>query len=235
MASRVERPRTWPAALDDTGALLVLGMLIAADGFFVVLHLVNFYGPQPWERVNTVNNDWAHAEVFQYLKYLWAIGLFGVLALRGRRPDWLVWIPVWGFLALSDMYRFHEHVGRITGELLPETGLPITRTSLGELVAALVVFSILVPLFWLVWRRADPAARRRHRPLLHLLIAFLFFGVVLDGVHALVAHISIANGLVTLAEDGGEMLVLSALTAYVFHLCREPHEGGVRAEPVGVA
>jgi hypothetical protein len=50
------------------------------------------------------------------------------------------------------------------------------------------------------------------------MLAFLaFFGVIIDMVQITVLH-PVAYNILGMVDDGGELIVMSLITAYVFHL-----------------
>ena len=96
----------------ETQKLIVL--LLAADMVFVVLHIIFKLGFTT-DALFLVEMDWGYAEVYQYIKELWACILLLMLAASAaRRPRLLyfAWAMLFMYLLLDDSLQLHERVGR---------------------------------------------------------------------------------------------------------------------------
>jgi hypothetical protein len=138
------------------------------------------------------------------------------------------WAVVFAFLLIDDASQIHERVGQWLARSY-EVSVPfgLRPDDVGELlVAALAGASILALVAFASWRGGEQAWRIS-RDLLRLVVALGFFGVAMDVVHVLAyVHRSLLAQVLLVIEDGGEMLVMSALTAYAFHVAS--HRGRTR-------
>ena len=75
---------------------------------------------------------------------------------------------------------------------------------------------VLVAVVWAAHARAGSRDRAVSAVLIVLFGALVFFGIVVDAVHHLVFPGPGLRPLFTVLEDGGEMVVLSIIVAFVF-------------------
>jgi hypothetical protein len=217
-------------AVPATLSWLFLGALLVADLFFIGLHVLHTWSPWFKSWMFSIEQDRALPELFQYLKQaLLSVGLF-VLFLRTRGWIFLAWAAFFGFLMLDDMLEFHERVGKAVG---PTLGLPsvfgLRMDDYGEIAYAGVVGLCLVTFVGLALRRGDLLARRLSSDLLCLLAALAMFAVLFDTLHTIAYfRAPVLAQVLALLEDGGELLVMSLITAYVadtLHNAGQPRIG----------
>jgi signal transduction histidine kinase len=205
------------SAVPTTRPWLFLGALLLADLFFIGLHVFHTWSPWLKSWMFSIEQDRALAELFQYAKQaLLALGSF-VLFLRTRGWIFLAWAVFFGFLMLDDMLEFHERVGKAVG---PALGLPgmfgLRMDDYGEMAYAAVLGLCLVTFLALALRRGGPVERRFSADLLCLLAALALFAVVFDALHTIAYfRVPLLAHMLALLEDGGELIVMSLITAYV--------------------
>jgi len=220
-----------PAIVGDRLARRALLVLVALDFAFIVLHgvrglLGGVDGPLPDYRLR-IDIDGGFAEIFNYLKLAAITVLCLAVWRRGRHAAPLLWGLVFLFALADDALSLHEDIGNM---LVAPLGLPavlgLRPNDLGELIVwAAPGVLLLVPLAYVTWR-TPPKARRFSQRLVVLLAALVFFAVVVDMVHIMVVHWSrYVNGMLSLIEDGGEMVVVSAVCAYLVAAYRAPPAG----------
>jgi hypothetical protein len=195
-------------------------LLICGDLAFIGLNLAHLSGPWlPGERFS-LETDGGLAEFYQYMKQFWIVLCMATVFIQRRQAPYLCWAGLFGFLLIDDAVRLHERAGHVLGQKL---GLPavfgLRPDDFGELlVAGLVAGTLVVALAVTLWRERGPALRIS-RDLFVLTVALGACGVVLDMVHVIAYFRAPAvSTLLALLEDGGEMLIVSALTAYAFHI-----------------
>lgn len=196
-------------------ALLFLALLVVADLAFIGADLVlNVLGPGVSPTMS-VSEDQGHPEFFQYTKLAWAMVLLVVAARSFRAWNLLVWIPLFGYLLVDDATRFHEVYGSWIGNRL---GIPpmwgLRTVDFGELIVNGAVGLVLVGIIALGLIGATPPVRRLFLQLAGLMVLLLVFGVAVDIVHMLME--GFWWRVFGLVEDGGEMLVVSLVTASLF-------------------
>jgi hypothetical protein len=196
-------------------APIVLAVLVFGDFLFIALHLVHLQTSLlPSDRWS-IARDHGYGEIFQYLKYIAICFALGQLFARTHLRVMLGWIAVYAFLLLDDAGRIHERFGLLFAAAthLPNIG-ELRARDIGELVFALLVGLIVLPLVIFGWLRGTPPAREISADLALLLLALGGCGVGADLVHRMLSLTSM-DLLAGLIEDGGEMLVLSATCAYL--------------------
>ncbi len=211
MNDRLDSARARPAAVFLVLLLGVDLLLIAAD---VLVHVVRRRQVPVWQ----VSWDGGYGEFLQYVKYVWVIALLvGVAALR-RAWSVLIWVPLFAYLLVDDRYQLHERLGAHLAQVwgLPDT-LGLRAVDLGELLvmAAVSLAGVLLLLVGMV--ASTSATRRALVDVLLLLGVMAFFAVVVDMAHILFLT-SPAEPLVGVLEDGGEMLALTLVVAYLYSL-----------------
>lgn len=204
-AGRIRWPRpAWHALLP----------LLLIDAVFLTLHVLHKLRVGPFLDASfSVTTESGHAEHFQYFKEFAIAAVLMGLAWRQRSAGHAAWALLFAYLMLDDSLSLHESAGAWLGEALqlaPAWGLrPI---DLGELVLAALAGGPLLVLFAALMLRGRPSVRRLSRDLLLLLALLALCGVVLDMLHVVTLHKVRGVGL---AEDGGEMLMMSLILACV--------------------
>jgi hypothetical protein len=195
-------------------------LLICGDLAFIGIHLGHL--GTPWLRGPhySLETDGGLAEFYQYMKQFWIVLCMVTVFLQRRQAPYLCWAGLFGFLLIDDAVQLHERAGYIIGKRL---GLPawfgLRPDDFGELlVAGLVAGTLVAALAVTLWRERGPALRIS-RDLFLLTVALGACGVVLDMIHVIAYfRVPAVSTLLALLEDGGEMLIVSALTAYAFHI-----------------
>jgi hypothetical protein len=208
--AKVIPPRTAPISL--------LLLLIGADLVFVLCHVI--YVETAWlsGRSYSLEADGGLPEWFQYMKQLWIAACMTAIFWRTRNVIYVSWAIVFAFLLLDDALQIHEQVGFWLGQ---RHGLPAVLSlrpdDLGELLFAATVGLATLFLVGVASWRGGGQARIVSRDLLTMIVLLAFLGVVVDALHV-IAYLrgSLWAQVLLIVEDGGEMIVVSALTAYVF-------------------
>jgi hypothetical protein len=195
--------------------LIVLAVLIAGDLLFVGLHLLHLQTSLLPSNRWSIGQDHGVGEMFQYMKFVFICLVLGRLFVRTHWRALLGWIAVFAFLLIDDAGRIHERFGlALAGWAhLPDLG-PVRASDIGELVYALLVGLLALPIVAIGWLRSVPPARAISADLTVFLLGLAGCGVGADLLHRILSA-TVVDWLVGLLEDGGEMLVLSATCAYV--------------------
>lgn len=204
---------TWPLSAARQPSFL--GLLACADAGFILLHLLNASRVAAGDPRFSLEEDRGFAEVFQYVKLFWIAVLLGALAYVTRHPAYVPWSLLFAYLMLDDAMQIHERLGeRLAGRLDVGPAIGLRPQDFGEwAVSAAVLAGFLLLLGGAHWR----ASRRPETvstPLFALLLALAVAGVAFDALH--VALRPLAHTVLVLAEDGGEMLVVSVACWYAF-------------------
>jgi hypothetical protein len=209
-----------PDHIKATMSLLCL--FILGDIVFILVHALHVWSPWFAAYGFSIDADGGLAEMYQYLKLFWLAACLGVVFLQTRRWAFVGWALFFGFLMFDDMLQLHERAGEVLGPKLgiaPVFGL---RTEdYGEIACALVLGLCAVGLVALTFRRGGPMARQVSADLLCLLAALALFAVFFDSLHTITHFRAPALApVLTLIEDGGEMIVVSFIAAYAFNVMK---------------
>jgi len=205
-------------AFGPTVTLLVL--LVVVDFIFIVVHGLHAWSPWLVGGHFSMESDNGLAAIYQYIKLVWLSGCLALAFVQTRSPVFVGWTLLFGFLLLDDALELHERFGAIIAMSwnLPAI-LGMRPADLGEIIVAGAIGCAALAMVLITFRRAGTEAQQLSADLMCLLAALALFGVFFDMLHTITYFNapSIAE-VFALIEDGGEMLVVSAITAYVFDL-----------------
>jgi hypothetical protein len=217
MASFVETATT-PNSRDFTATIALLYMLLLVDVLFIAIHVMHVWSPWLGSLFYSLERDGGLAEQYQYVKLVWLAACLGAAFLQRRGRAFAGWAMFFAFLLLDDALQIHERAGGVLAEALgfaPMFGL--RAKDFGEVMVAGTVGSAACAFAWLAIRRGGESSRRLSADLLCLLAALALFGVFFDVLHTITYfRLPSVAPVFALIEDGGEMLVMSAITAYIF-------------------
>lgn len=200
----------------EKAKLLIL--LIITDLVFVFLHILFMYTDLVSNSNYALYRDRGYAEFFQYTKELWVAILLFSLAIKKRRMLYLVFSSLFFYFLVDDAVELHEQVGEFLANYFGfQPALGLRDVDFGELIVAAVlglVFAIAIAAFYF---RSHRSARRVALYLASMTVLLAGFGVVVDMIDIMVPHQG-ASDVLMIVEDGGEMLVMSLITWFVFHL-----------------
>ena len=206
----------------------ILVLFLLADLFFIFFHIlhkapyIDDWFPVFDNSAFAITRDLGMAEGFQYVKEFWIVLLLGFLALRQRKKELIGWSLLFGYLLFDDMFGLHEKLGDFIAGLIGNRldfilFANLELDDIGEVIGVagigLLFALILVP----TYLRLKPEARPVFRSLTWLLAALLFFGLGLDLFDRFVDSYAIQE-IFKLAEDGGEMLMMSVIAWYAYTL-----------------
>jgi hypothetical protein len=208
------------AGTDAAGLLravrLFLFALVGGDLVYMAMHVGHLTVPALSGAHYSLETDRGLSEYYQYMKQLWLAACLVIASLNRRQLVLVAWAGFFGFLLLDDVLLVHERVGFWLGRRL---GLPavagLRPDDFGEMIVAATAGATLVAMLAVASWRDRVVTWRLSRELLLMTAALAVFGVAIDAVHtmAFFRAPSIADPLAFL-EDGGELLVISALTAH---------------------
>lgn len=199
----------------------VLACLLGVDLLFMVVHVLRIVLLEPnadassllADRRLSLGTDRGYAEWYGYAKLTFSVVALVLLGLRVQGPAYFGWALALLVLLIDDSWLVHETLGGAIAERLglrPAFGL--RAQDLGELLAWMIIGVPVLVVLVAAHRLSGPAVRRDSRMLATLTLALGFFGVAVDMLEieatGRLAHLA---GLV---EDGGELIVVSAIAAF---------------------
>lgn len=219
------------AKLKNLKSNQLLILLLLADLFFIFFHIlhkapyIDDWFPVFDDNSFSITRDLGMAEGFQYVKEYWVVLLLGFLAWRRGKKELIGWSLLFSYLLLDDMFTLHERLGDFIARLIGNRldFLLFANLELDDIGEVIGVFAIGL-LFTLIlvptYLRLQPDARPVYRTLTWLLAALLFFGLGLDLLDRFVDSYAIQE-MFKLAEDGGEMLMMSVICWYTYTLTEQ--------------
>ena len=200
----------------DSGAGLLLTVLLSSDLLFLLLHIVyktRFIS----DPLLSLEQDGGFAEMMQYMKAYWISLLMGWLAFRNRELHYAAWSMLFLYLMADDWLQVHEQLGAtLTLKYTIPNAFGLRGVDFGELVVSAAAALLLLPSVCLTFLRASPRVRTVGTRMAMILFGIVFFGVGVDVLHSMVNHIRFYGPAATIVEDLGEMIVMTIGCSYVF-------------------
>lgn len=201
-------------------AWAIVLLLLSADLAFITLHAFNALTLW-WENpMLNIEKDHGYAESFQYLKYFWASILCIVLAVKAKAWHFLAWAFLFAYLLADDSLALHEQMGSlIAAQLNFEPPWGLRTQDVGELISALGTALVLCVPLALAYMKGAALFKLVSIHLAQLVIILACFGVLVDMLHMTVQSGWKLKFVLSVIEDGGEMVAASALLAYTYLVC----------------
>lgn len=222
--------KSWISDPDARNATTFLVLLLAIDLAFIFLYFVIYLTDLMNNPLFSLEKDRGYPEIYQYIKAFWIVILLVLVLSKTRLIGYAAWSLLFLYLLLDDALGIHESFGHyIAVEMAFSPAIGLRARDFGELaVSAIAATLFLIPLA-LFYVRGSGAFRTASEHLLLLLVALAFFGVIVDMLHVAVQLGWKVQFLLGVVEDGGEMIVMSIMAAYVFLLHgRDGNVGGLR-------
>lgn len=199
--------------LSPAGRLL-LGLLCLLDVALIAAHLSLKLIGQPSGWTFDLGAERGYGELAQYLKAGWLAALLLLVAALRRAGVFVAWAALFLFIGADDWFAWHEQAGARAAATWPDRGDWVWHLGeLAMLTGLLLAFLVVaVPLHL----RSRGTARAISRRLFWLTAALGAFGVGVDAIHHLLFNDPWADVPFTVIEDGGELVILSAITAFAF-------------------
>ena len=203
---------------------IVLGVLLLVDILFILGHIctVLFWGLEP-KALLLDAKGFGYPEGFQYLKYLGIMGVIAYLIVSKKRYAYLSLFLLFAFLLADDVLQLHRWASLFFIHLLdlyPLLGVNALSIGLLAYTASMGVLFIGLSVWHYI--TASESTRKSFLDIFVLLGVFLFFGVGVDLLHTFFEEHHRISLLLTLTEEGGEMLTLSILVWYFCRLALNP-------------
>ena len=192
----------------------LLYLCVVADIVFIGLHILYEFIPVIDDPALKITLDRGYAEVFQYVKMFWIASILSVVAFRSRSLLYWVWVGFFSYLLLDDSLRIHENWSK--ADYFPSL-FGIHPHASGELIISGSIGVIFLSLIAATYRSGDRLAKSVSQVLVMMLILLGILGVLIDAFNSMV-EVGIFNPLLATLEDGGEMIVISFILAFVFCL-----------------
>ena len=194
-------------------------ILLGIDCFFILLSLLDRFSDLNFSNF-LVQSDGLYAEKFQYLKFLGIAILSLCLAIRRKAIQFFIFMIIPLYLYWDDSKSLHENFGTKIANFLYEGSHIDTLISnfryqdIGEIVYMTSVAFALLIIFLICYKLSDEFQKSFLKKILKLFFVFGFFALIVDSIHQLSG--GFIYDLITIIEDGGEMIPISFMAAYFF-------------------
>ncbi|WP_143092478.1 hypothetical protein [Sulfitobacter brevis] len=191
-------------------------------GIYAVAGVLKAFDLAPEIASLQLNAETGLASIWNYGKFMAAIAALVMIRRREGGVSLLILTLLFLLLLLDDYYEVHDHLARVVGERIsfgPLSSLhPINR---GELFVYTVLLVIAAPSLWFALKNVQPPSRAFVGAMVIGVFLIGLFGVGVDVLHGVLdAMLSgysdlvgkIFNRLMTIVEDGGEMVAISLCT-----------------------
>jgi hypothetical protein len=196
----------------------LLILFILADLSFIILHILHVYTGLLPDSLYSLSRDRGYAEFFQYTKELWIAVLFLALAIRQRKPVYLIFSFLFLYFLIDDSFEFHEQTGSLLAETLHlEPLFGLRSVDMGELAVSIFFGGLFFTAIGITYALSAPGERKISTQVILLIVIMAIFGVLLDMLEIMTEHPGLSE-LLKILEEGGEMLVMSVITWFVYRL-----------------
>jgi hypothetical protein len=203
----------------DRTAVVLLAMLLAIDTALILGDILHRHAVLADERFS-VSRERGFGEMFEYTKLAVTAAVLAWSATRLRSWAIFFWAALFAYLLIDNAFAVHELMGEVIGGRLPLPRVGNVRPAdFGELVFLGAVGAVAALGIAAILRWACLRARRLTWMLGAGLLALAGFGVGVDLVHRLVSGTWL-EPTAAVVEDGGELIVTSALLWMVWQLSR---------------
>ena len=207
----------------------LLIVFVLTDAFFIVLYtifgLLKAVGLAPEIPSFQLNAETGLASIWNYGKLMASTTALVLIWKREKGVSLIIMAGLFLFLLLDDFYEIHDHLARTLGERISIDAFDsLHPQNRGELFVYSGILAIAAPLLWFAVKRVTPLSRAFVGALAAGVIMIGLFGVAVDVLHGAIDATlggfseligKIFNRLMTILEDGGEMIAMSVC----FWLC----------------
>lgn len=195
----------------------LLLILLFFDFLLMLVHALSSLGILPDHYYSYIANNFSYGETYQYIKCLFLCIITIKLFMRLSQPILLLWAAIFLYILLDDSLEIHELLG---GKLA--TLSFVGNKTLGEfLVFTAIGIILLLPVFILHGKLRQKYMIIFDQDMAILFILLVLAGVGVDVLHDFTISGTFERGILTLMEDGGEMVALSLIVWYVFNFYQE--------------
>lgn len=208
----------------------LLTIFLAADFAFLVIHvafgvLVLKGAVASWPDVFNIAREWGGGEVLNYIKWVLIVGALLALFFIKRHPVFLGLAGFFFVCLLDDSLSLHERGAYwLIQNLDTYRYFGSQQAIAGELIIWALLAVPAIASLGTGWVTTPAQERRKMIPALVLFGGILFCAIGLDVLHTSLDDRSLEAGLVGILEDGGEMVFLTLLLAFICEKFAEARE-----------
>jgi len=218
-------------ATDRTLRRVLIAMMLVFS-VVIVLHTLHYFAPKldldtgrPLVRMMSLNEEWGYGEIYAHLLCLVFVVMMIRHYARTRQRIYVALAAVFALILIDDSLQAHERIGRF---LMSMTALASIRQpatiDIGQIAAFGILGVFVLAILFYGFRHSGGESARVGALLIFILCGLGFFAVMVDPLHDALEHrFDGAHLLLTIAEDGGEILMLIAACAVALAVGRGGH------------
>jgi hypothetical protein len=203
-------------ASDSHWSISLLLLFIATDLCFISLEILHSWG-YAGDPKFSLGRERGYAEVYQYVKFFWIASMLSLFTLRKREGVYFIGALIFFYFLLDDSLEIHETVGGSVVHLLDiQSAFGLRAKDYGEFGVSALVGILFLVAGWLAYRHSGSLARKIGLYLLAGVCTLAIFGVGADMAHQLLGRrFPWTETALVVIEDGGELIVVSAICWFV--------------------
>lgn len=196
----------------------ILFLLILTDLVFILLHILHVSTNLLPNSLFSIATDRGYGEFFQYIKELWILTLFLILGINRRKYIYIIYSVLFLYFLIDDSFEFHERFGAFLADILNfQPMLGLRAVDFGELAVTAFFGTLFLTSIAITHIGSDVSTKMVSKSIIIMVIVLAGFGVGLDMIEIIIEH-SVINPILVIVEEGGEMLMMSVITWYVYGL-----------------
>ena len=190
------------------------------DLIFIFLHIVTLLNCNPCLGDKfLLETIYGFPEIFQFLKYSILIMLLANVILRKGWYSCFALLFVIIILFWDDLYQIHSLAAfYFTNVFGLQDYFWFRGQDLGYLIYVLGLGSAMAFIVYIGYSKTPEDRKNSYGNITLLIMLFLFFALILDILSHWIFDIMWLQQLITVLEEGGEMISLSLLVTYCFHV-----------------
>ncbi len=191
------------------GVSVVMGLLIVTNRI------------ENWPEILHIGRDWSISETFNLLKWGAIIVVFGYAFRWTGQVVFACLAIAFTLILADDSLQLHERSGQLANKFFGQFafdnfGIESRMViALGEIGFWILLGFVCLAIVLLAWTRTSSEIKGQLGVLAVLFSGVIVCGVFVDFVHFFSPPRSMINGILLVLEDGGEMVFISLMAAFV--------------------
>ncbi|HSO48749.1 MAG TPA: hypothetical protein VLQ68_12555 [Rhizobiaceae bacterium] len=200
-------------------AHVLLMIMLAVDVALILAHAFQAELPFFRESLFDIEGQFGLPALMNFAQFAAMIFFLSEIKYNRRDRAFDFWKYLFLYILADDIFEISERAGRILGELFSfETLFGLTTADYGKFAFAIGGGLAVSAFLGYLLRRSSREFVSASFAIFVLLSCFAFFAVVFDVIHAVFDKDPRLGFAFAILEEGGEMIVLSFMTAYLFYL-----------------
>ncbi len=210
-------------------AYLLLMVMLAANVALILLHAFHFRLPFARQDLFDLESQYGLGSLLIYLQFAGMILCLSEIRYNRRDRAFDFWKYLFFYILADDIFDISEIAGAMLGELFSfEELYGLAPADYGKFAFALGGGLIVAAVLGYLLRRSSRQFVSASFAIFVFLSLYALFAVIFDIVHAFFDNDPRFGFSLAMLEEGGEMIVISFLTAYVFYLWLVSRPGQAR-------